>query len=260
MHFFYAGAKGRPDSVIVVSRIALAEGHEMHSVPDLMNYVCRQMKVTPEQFDALVMAGTLNVRNVPVGRLEALETSMPSPAPGQPSTRTLTLPAGDFLVVVVLMNMDDMASSTDATWQYLLGSLRVESNAAVLHSALTYGGVALGLLILLVVVVRVASARRRPRLETAGMPLIRSVDGYPERFDPPADRVPSPAPDVLSSSPQPAAPASVPAPSPAPVAAAAAAPAPAPEPEAGPEIVGMPEVPRGGKLIPTLPPNGRWES
>jgi hypothetical protein len=245
VHCFYAGSRRRPDSVLVVGRIELADGHEINGVEELIPHVRRSLHLTSSEFDELLQSGALRAERVPVGRIEAYQTWIPADGPGEPTTRTLAVPADRFLVVLVLVDMDEMASGADAIWRYTIGSLRVEGSSALLESSLRYGGVALGLLLLLVVFLRFSAARRERRASPASPFPLRAIDGLPER-DTPSVAARSWAARADRGLP-PAAPATSPA-----LRAAPRESAPLARPAAAGASGGS------GRLIATLPPSGRW--
>lgn len=288
LHVFCRGSEQRPDALLFVVRVHLADQTGMASTHDLQRYMLDQLHVSDDDFDQLVASdGVTLIPQIHDG-YDALHMAHagvrgPRELMDEPATRALAILGEDTLLVVLLHVTDDVAVPVDAAWQAVAGSLVVDPPGAFARSVLLYGGLGLAGLVLFVLLLRLLDRRRlardwagggrhgasaeskwgpsvlAPPLQPAGVPPMDGASTVPLPRPEPAPEVdavaPLQGPSAPSTSPQPALPAD-PAPLEAP-AAPAAVPAPvAATPPAQPSAAPPAKV----GLRRTLPKGGRYSS
>ncbi|MDJ0521276.1 MAG: hypothetical protein QNJ90_04305 [Planctomycetota bacterium] len=222
LHLFYAGRPAHPYATVVISRIELTDPGQVRSRLDLQRYVLDHVRQSPQELEALVAEGNVEVKPYRVGGLEGL-TMRHEGSPGalgligEPATRALVVRGRDYLLVVALMVLNENHIPVEETWQHILRSLKLEAHSAMAKSLFLYGSIGLAALILLVFVMRLRAQRRArapawmppPRItvtscddmvdDDLARDEMAEPDLHPAGGPPPAEPVPS-GPDGVGTS------------------------------------------------------------
>ncbi len=216
VHVFYAGLQASPDALLVAARIGLADPRQLHSRLDQQRYAMDNLRISEQEFDSIVAEGGVDLQPKRVGDYDALQMAHEGSGGAlgllsEPRTRALTVVGSDFLVVVVLLVLDEGAVPVERTWQHVMRSIEIDPRGALVRSMLLYGTVGLVVLILFVFLLRVRAQRKRaqipswlnPRAATTSRAWdedMSAPDLHPVGGPPAAEPEPEPLPDGLGTS------------------------------------------------------------
>lgn len=145
----------------------LADGSRLETIEDLERYALTNMNMADRSIEELAEMQGFTVNRRTVGELVALEIIRAGEPDGlgekEPAYRALTVLGGDFLFVVVMMNLDGGDAGTPLLWDHMLGSLQVEASGWTLGKTLALVGIALAILVIFLFSRRTFFARTGPR-------------------------------------------------------------------------------------------------
>ena len=163
---FLAGPLLEPEALLVVARIEVDPG-SFGSARRRQRYMLDRLHLDHGHFEALVAEDEVTLNSVEISDHDALEmihAGVEGPLGlMEPAAAAVLVDAGSHILVVALLVRDTTVYPVDGTWAPLRGSLKVHSHSAFAQSALLYGGVGMLALLVLVLLTRWFSSRRRAR-------------------------------------------------------------------------------------------------